>query len=249
MSDSCTLCGATRETVALARSSKSGFKHLVCASSQGCRIRQQLNDADAAGYARALAEMATVHVEHPDRTVAPVVGFVGEIEDDGLIAAITAERDRLRAELDRLMDATVIVQCDHPGLEAERDAALASLAEARERGSWLTAELANERIKWREQTALRDAVVEAARAWREDGDGDTVREILARTDALIAAVDALDAGAAAGGTTRARFPTDACVAGRHTDCQGAEDGGPIYPGDVYLCVCTCHAAAGGEGGT
>jgi hypothetical protein len=104
MADACTLCGATRETVALARSSKGGFKHLVCASSQGCRIRRQLKDADAAGYARALAEMATVHVEHPDGTVAPVVGFVGEIEDDGFIAKANAHIAELEHAITQYLD-------------------------------------------------------------------------------------------------------------------------------------------------
>ena len=39
---------------------------------------------------------------------------------------------------------------------------------------------------------------------------------------------------------RRSLPTDPCVAGKHDQCQGAEDGGSVYPGDVYLCTCSCH---------
>jgi hypothetical protein len=41
--------------------------------------------------------------------------------------------------------------------------------------------------------------------------------------------------------TSRSLPTDPCVRGNHDECEGAEDGGPIYPGDVYLCQCRCHS--------
>jgi hypothetical protein len=159
------------------------------------------------------------------------------------VAALTAERDRLREELavndgihERMCDEW---EAERTVLTAERDAALASLAEERKQGiaegrrqaavdiratsppregasgSWLTtAEL----CEWAaqvaadasdEQTALCDAVVEAARAFvasdaeTPDETGWTAEDHhaaeLASDEAyrvLRVAVDALDAGAA-----------------------------------------------------
>lgn len=40
--------------------------------------------------------------------------------------------------------------------------------------------------------------------------------------------------------SRRMLPDDPCFAGLHEECQGAEGGGAVYPGDVYLCPCSCH---------
>jgi hypothetical protein len=94
------------------------------------------------------------------------------------VERLIAERDRLRnaaADLYREDIRESVRRFD--AAVAERDAALASLAEERKRA------------------ALRDAVVEAAQAWRvARGNG-----INRTRDALQAAIDALEAGAAAGG--------------------------------------------------
>jgi len=142
---------------------------------------------DAFEAQRSVPEVATVHVEHLDGTVAPVVGFVSEIEDDGLVAAAEA-----RGYAKAVADAAA--------LQAERDAALASLAAERE------------------QTARTRAVVEAVpalfglwQAWLDSTSVEPTKE-------------QMDAG--------------------YVQLMDMESSG-----DVYLCVCTCHAAAGGEGGT
>jgi len=95
--------------------------------------------------------------------------------------------------------------------EAERDAALASLTEAREQTARLAPTLAETRQKlldvlnaWeaeREQTARMRPVVEAARDFEEFWRGRPELESVAgrRWSVLYGALHALDAGAAAGG--------------------------------------------------
>lgn len=40
--------------------------------------------------------------------------------------------------------------------------------------------------------------------------------------------------------SRIRFATDPCVAGRHHQCYGAEDGSQIELGEMDRCPCSCH---------
>jgi len=113
----------------------------------------------------------------------------GELEAQ--VASLTAERDRLREAYDLLRverDQTAAMVKAHRKadeiIRAERDAALASLAAERE------------------QTARMRTVVEAARAWASDGpslDGWRIPASGDHIEALLAAVAALDAGAATGG--------------------------------------------------
>jgi hypothetical protein len=158
------------------------------------------------------------------------------------VASLTAERDRLRVEAYQMRNETTAARAGRDRLRherdvanklvralegmrleclAERDEALASLAKERERNSWLTAELANERIQWRTQAALRLTKMTTDRNWcrdelskmlyeaaLRDAVVEALRPLVAASkqstaprtpmyQAVIDAFDALDAGAAA----------------------------------------------------
>jgi len=116
------------------------------------------------------------------------------------VASLTAERDRLRAELDEEDWTLRKVRKRAYDLEVERDAALASLAAERVRAAaWQESALHHARnlAAERGQTARMRAVVEAAQAYVRQGGG--VGDNRATALRLVAAVDALDAGAATGG--------------------------------------------------
>jgi chromosome segregation ATPase len=120
------------------------------------------------------------------RVVGALHDEVGKLRTE--VASLTAERDRLRADLaeddkkwDRVIDQ---ISTASARVMRERDAALASL----------TAE--------RERIARMRAVVEAARAVAEAEQHQgrySAKQHWERAQALIEAVDALDAGAATGG--------------------------------------------------
>ena len=92
------------------------------------------------------------------------------------IAGLAAERDRLREELVEANGETMRWGRLADKYEAERDAALASLAEEREK------------------TARMQAVVDAAKTWRSTQAHGAKAEWRRATWALIVAVDALDTG-------------------------------------------------------